>query len=115
MRLLGVKAPRHETLLALILILAAGRALALGQNQGLSSWLKPNAGPSTLIPDLQKDDSLRLSWLPGVGSYRANRIVAERPFLQLPLTPERLALVAWVGETTALEVQRWYQRQAQVP
>ena len=106
---------RHETLVALVLIFAAWRALGLNQERGLIAWTDPGAGPQTLVPNLATDDRLRLSWLPGVGDYRAHRIVAERPGLQLLLTPERLQMISGVGETTAQEVHRWYQRQAQAP
>lgn len=106
---------RHETILAVILIIAAWRALALQQPRGLEHWGKPGAGPETLVPDLARDDRLRLSWLPGVGAYRAQCIVAARPMLQLPLTPERLALIPGVGETTARQVDRWYQRLLREP
>lgn len=64
------------------------------------------------MPDLQQDGVVRLSWLPGVGPYRARRIVEQRPFLQVPLTPLRLGLLSGVGETTAEEVAAWYARQA---
>jgi hypothetical protein len=106
---------RHELLLAVILVVAAWRALSLSQPQGLETWTEPDAGPPTLIPDLATDDSLRLSWLPGVGAYRAERIVAERPLLELPLTPERLELVPGVGRRTARDVHRWYRSRRHVP
>jgi hypothetical protein len=106
---------RHETILALILLIAAWRALALQQSRGLEHWAEAGAGPETLVPDLANDDRLRLSWLPGVGDYRARCIVAGRPMLQLPLTPARLALIPGVGETTAGQVDRWYQRQLREP
>jgi DNA uptake protein ComE-like DNA-binding protein len=96
-------------------MVAAWRAFALNQPQGLESWTEPQAGPTTLVPDLATDDNLRLSWLPGVGSYRAEQIVAERPFLQVPLTPPRLALLPGVGERTARQVDRWYRRQPPMP
>ncbi len=94
---------------------AAWRAFSLNQPQGLESWTEPQAGPATLVPDLTTDDSLRLSWLPGVGQYRAEQIVAERPQLQLPLTPERLALIPGVGQHTARQVRRWYDRHQHIP
>jgi hypothetical protein len=106
---------RHETILAIILTLAAWRALELQQPRGLQHWTAAGAGPETLLPKLATDDRLRLSWLPGVGPYRAQCIVAERPLLQLALTPERLALIPGVGETTARQVSRWYQRRLQEP
>ena len=96
-------------------MVAAWRAFALNQPQGLESWTEHQAGPPTLIPDLATDDRLRLSWLPGVGDYRAERIIAERPFLQLPLTPPRLELVPGVGQKTARQVSRWYRRQQPMP
>ena len=106
---------RHGFLLALIVAIAAWRAFGLHPPQGLEGWTEPGTGPPTLIPNLATDDSLRLSWLPGVGQYRAEQIVAERPLLQLPLTPPRLALIPGVGEHTARQVTRWYDRQQPYP
>lgn len=83
--------------------------MSLPHAERLPGWTDPGGGPETLIPDLAHDDTLRLSWLPGVGSYRARQIVAGRPFLQVPLTPERLALLPGVGETTAKDVATWYE------
>jgi len=106
---------RHEVIVAVVLIVAAARGLSAPPGAGLDHWQRTEKAPETLVPDLEKDGRLRLSWLPGVGSYRADRIVRERPLLQLPLTPQRLELVPGVGETTAKAVEDWYRRQAQAP
>ena len=100
----------HEVLLAGILLVGAWRGRDLPHAGRLASWGSPGGGPETLIPNLQRDDALRLSWLPGVGPYRARQIVAARPFLQVPLLPRRLSLLPGIGETTATEVTDWYDR-----
>jgi len=98
----------HDILLAALLLLAAIRGVSLPHAERLPGWTAPGGGPETLVPDLAHDDALRLSWLPGVGAYRARQIVEHRAFLQLPLTPPRLALLPGVGETTARDVAAWY-------
>ncbi|MGB0954102.1 MAG: hypothetical protein ACPG31_12845 [Planctomycetota bacterium] len=103
----------HEVLVAGMLLCAAWRGAALPAAVRLQGWTEPGGGPQTFVPDLQHDDALRLSWLPGVGPYRAQQIVAQRPFLQVPLLPRRLSLLPGIGETTAEGVAGWYARQAQ--
>jgi hypothetical protein len=93
--------------LAGLLLIAALRGASLPRSQRLPGW-QTGGGPTTLIPDLAHDDGQRLGWLPVVGSFRARQIIEQRPFLQVPLTPERLALLPGVGETTAAEVAAWY-------
>jgi len=78
---------------------------------GLEAWRVPGAGPPSFFPDLQRSDPLALSWLPGVGPGRAQAIVESRAQLDVPLIPERLALVPGVGKVTAARVSHWYQRQ----
>lgn len=102
----------HETVVGGVLLIAAWRGLDLPTEQRLEGWELPGGGPATLVPDLRHDDALRLSWLPGVGAWRARQIVEQRPFLQVPLEPRRLSLLAGVGETTAIEVAAWYARKA---
>lgn len=97
----------HECLLGGLLLLAAIRGASLPHVERHPDWNR-GGGPSTLVPDLAHDDAQRLGWLPGVGSFRARRIIEQRPFLQVPLTPERLALLPGVGETTAADVAAWY-------
>jgi len=103
-----VKEWHHDVLLAGLLLVGALRGASLPSAQRFPDWTDPGGGPERLIPDLAHDDTLRLSWLPGVGAYRARQIVQQRPFLQVPLTPERLALLPGIGETTAKEVAAWY-------
>lgn len=98
----------HDVLLAALLLIAALRGVSLPSAERYPGWNESGGGPETLIPDLAHDDALRLSWLPGVGAYRAQQIVKQRPFLQVPLTPERLALLPGIGETTAKDVAAWY-------
>ena len=100
----------HDVVLGGLLLIAALRGARLPHAERLPGWTEVGGGPQTLVPDLAHDDALRLSWLPGVGAYRARQIIAERPFLQVPLIPERLALLPGVGETTAREVAAWYDR-----
>lgn len=102
---------RHEILLAGMLLCAGWRGVGLPAAERFEGWDQPGGGPQTLIPDLQRDGAQRLSWLPGVGPYRARQIVAQRPFLQVPLLPRRLGLLPGIGETTAAEVASWYDRQ----
>ena len=97
----------HECLLGGLLLIAAVRGASLPHLERHPGW-NSGGGPSTLIPDLAHDDVQRLGWLPGVGSFRARQIIEQRPFLQVPLTPARLALLPGVGETTAAEVAAWY-------
>lgn len=98
----------HDVLLAALLLIAALRGFSLPSAERYPGWAEAGGGPENLIPNLAHDDALRLSWLPGVGAYRARQIVEQRPFLQMPLTPERLALLPGIGETTAREVAAWY-------
>jgi len=97
----------HECLLAVLLLIAAVRGASLPHRERHPDW-NIGGGPNTLIPDLEHDDAQRLGWLPGVGSFRARKIIEQRPFLQVPLTPARLSLLPGVGETTAADVAAWY-------
>ncbi len=99
------------TLLAALMFCAAWRGASLPHHESLPGW-EQGQGPETLVPDLKHDDALRLSWLPGVGSDRAQKIVSQRPFLQFPLTPPRLAMLPGVGQTTADAVTEWYAEQS---
>jgi len=103
-----VKNWHHDVLLAALLLLGALRGLSLPTEERFPGWTEAGGGPQTLVPNLTTADALRLSWLPGVGAYRAGQIVRQRPFLQVPLTPERLALLPGIGETTAKDVADWY-------
>ena len=108
-----MKQPWSTTLLAAFLFCAAWRGASLPHRKPFPEWTR-GGGPETLIPDLAHDDALRLSWLPGVGLDRAEKIVRQRQFLQMPLTPQRLALLPGVGPTTADAVSAWYASQQQV-
>jgi len=64
-----------------------------------------------LLPELATDGAERLAWLPGLGAGRAARLVRERPWLGVPLSPDTLALLPGIGEATVREVRaaiaRW--------
>lgn len=79
------------------------------RQQSLLSWQEPGGGPQTFVPDLATSGALPLSWLPGVGSGRAEAILRHRAALDVPLLPERLALLPEIGSVTAARVHRWYQ------
>lgn len=72
-------------------------------------------GPGTVLPDLAKDDWMRLSWLPGIGVEKARHIVSIRPHLGFRLTPGRLHLIPGIGPRTAQKVQDWYRLGGQEP
>ena len=93
---------------AVVVMVAALRGLGAWRGGPPPNPLDPTVGPPTLVPDLDRADAVELSWLPGLGAARARAVVAERPFLPRPLTPERLALVPGVGEATAAEVAAFY-------
>jgi len=75
-------------------------------------WQKPGGGPQSYVPDLHRGTAVELSWLPGVGPGRAQAILEHRASLEVPLTPQRLALLPEIGEVTASKVERWYRRHA---
>ncbi len=75
-------------------------------------WQKPGGGPQSYVPDLNRGTAVELSWLPGVGTGRAQAILEHRASLEVPLTPERLALLPDIGAVTAAQVERWYRMHA---
>jgi len=111
--------PRRElfwpTLLACLLAAFAVRYLAnppQAPQLAFQDWQQPGGGPQSFLPDLNRGTAVELSWLPGVGSGRAQAILEHRASLEVPLTPERLALLPEIGEVTAAKVERWYRRHA---
>jgi len=98
-------------LLALLLVLGAAETARARAPVRDALPLTPENGPPRLLPDLAHDGAERLAWLPGVGPHRAQVIVAERPYLGLPLTPERLPLLRGIGATTARAVADFYAAQ----
>jgi len=105
----------HERAVALLLTVAAARTLWQAMADPPTRLLNPLEGPETLLPDLDQDGWLRLSWLPGVGESRARRIVDQRRFLGVPLTPARLALLPGFGSGVAKEVAAWFAREGRSP
>jgi hypothetical protein len=95
-------------LLALLLVLGAAETAPVRAPVPDSLLLTSAQGPPRVLPDLAHDGAERLAWLPRVGVHRAQVIVAERPYLGLPLTPERLPLLRGIGATTARAVAEFY-------
>ena len=105
-----VEPPSHCRAVCLVLIIAALRTFPWLDRESPADWLDPRTGPPTLLPDLAISGVTELSWLPGMGRGRAAAVVAGRPFLGVPLTPSRLALMDGVGEETARQVEAFYRR-----
>ncbi len=106
---------RAERALAAVLLVAAVRGLALELAPPPADLLDPVGGADGVLPDLDHDGWIPLSWLPGVGADRARQVVAQRAQLGLPLTPARLRLLDGIGDQTALEVEQWYRRAGRGP
>ena len=110
-----VEPPSHCRAVCLVLIIAALRTFPWLDRESPADWLDPRTGPPTLLPDLAISGVTELSWLPGMGRGRAAAVVAGRPFLGVPLTPSRLALMDGVGEETARQVAAFYRRSLRSP
>lgn len=95
-------------LCAALLRAGCGAHAGAGEGQGLAAWASARPPP---LPSLARDGVERLAWLPGVGVGRARRIVETRPFLGRPLEVELLPELPGVGETTAAEVDAWFEEQ----
>ncbi|RMH03838.1 MAG: hypothetical protein D6702_04650 [Planctomycetota bacterium] len=98
-----------------VLLAASIRTLFSGIVAEPADLADPVRGAEAVLPDLQHDGWLRLSWLPGLGPERARQVVAARARLSVRLTPERLALLPGVGERTAAEIAAWYRRGGRGP
>ena len=92
---------------ALLLLAVALRGMACAPPRSVD-LLDPLRGPPTVVPDLEHDGVVRLSWLPGIGVGRAREVVRARPFLVGALVPERLAELPGIGVKTQAEVCAWY-------
>lgn len=97
--------------LLLAILLALGLLGAVARDRRAASVGSPPHAPE-LLPDLACDGAERLALLPGVGPERAREIVAARPFLGAPLTPDNLALLPGVGATTARTLADLYAARA---